>query len=357
MAKIRVLVVDDSITVRKRLIEILTGDENLEVVGEAADGRQAIELCERLRPDVVTLDLVMPVLNGLEVTEHLMAYCPTPILIVSASTNREELFDTYEALAAGALDVLDKPPGAENGEWEQQFIATVKRASRIKVIRHPRAKLSRLRHPVNAPSSPAEPVVAPAGHSTVPYELVVIGASTGGPSAILEILKGLPPNFSLPILFVLHIGESFAGTFAEWLDGVSPIPVRPARDGEPLPKPGSASVLVAPAEQHLEIRNGRLRLVHGPERHACRPSIDVLFESVARDVGPRAVAVLLTGMGKDGASGLKDIRDAGGMTVAQDEASCVVFGMPREAIRLGAASHVLPLGDIAPFLRSLARRT
>ncbi len=352
MTKIRVLVVDDSITVRKRLIEILNRDEKLEVVGEAVDGRQAIELCERLRPDVVTLDLVMPVLNGLAVTEHLMAYCPTPILIVSAATNRGEHFDTYEALAAGALDVLDKPPGAENRAWEQQFIATVKRASRIKVIPHPRAKLSR-RRPVNAPVLPVEP----AGPSTGPHELVVIGASTGGPSAIREILAGLPPNFPLPILIVLHIGESFAGTFAEWLDGVSPIPVRPARDGEPLPKPGSASVLVAAADRHLELRNGCLHLVHGPERHACRPSIDALFETVARDAGPRAIALLLTGMGKDGASGLKDIRDAGGLTVAQDEASCVVFGMPREAIRLGAASHVLPLGEIAPFLRSLARRT
>jgi two-component system chemotaxis response regulator CheB len=356
MARIRVLVVDDSLTTRKRLIEILESDDALKVVGEAEDGQRAIELCERLRPDVMTLDLVMPGLSGLAVTEHVMAFCPTPILVVSSAENRGAHVETYEALAAGALDVLDKPPGGADAAWEAQLIATVKRASRIKVIRHLRAKLSRNRRSERKPSTEAPVTVVPPSVQG-PCDLIAIGASTGGPSAILSILKGLPPDFPLPILFVLHIGESFAETFAEWLNEVSPLPVRPARDGEPLPGPGVPGVLVAPADRHLEIRNGHLCLVEGPERHACRPSIDVLFESVAREIGPRAVALLLTGMGKDGASGLKEIQSAGGQTIAQDEATSVVFGMPREAIRLAAASQVLPLEAIAPYLRTLARRT
>jgi len=357
MAKIRVLVVDDSLTVRKQLIALMEADGTLEVVGEASDGKQAIELCERLRPDVMTLDLVLPVLDGLAVTEHVMAYFPTPILIVSSSTNRGELLDTYQALAAGALDVLDKPPGGANALWDQQFLATLKRASRIKVIPHLRGKLNSPSRPGRAAASGSPATDRPQSPTPGAYSLVAIGASTGGPSAILSILKGLPADFPLPILFVLHIGEAFAGTFAEWLNGVSPLPVRHARDGEPLPEPGVPGVLVAPADRHLEIRSGRLHLVDGPERHACRPSIDSLFESVARELGPRAIAVLLTGMGKDGASGLKQIQTSGGKTIAQDEATSVIYGMPREAARLDAASHVLPLSDIAPYLRSLARRT
>lgn len=347
MTRIRVLVVEDSITVRKRLIEVLEQDPDLEVVGEAIDGRQAIELCDQLRPDVVTLDIVMPIMSGLAATEYIMAHFPTPILIVSASFNRGELYKTYEALAAGALDVMDKPSGDEiDPDWEHRFRQSVKLLSRIKVITHPRAKLSRSRGEMDP---------LPTHHpSDLSYELAAIGASTGGPSAILEILRGLPSDFPLPILFVIHIGEPFGNTFAEWLNSQSPIAVRLAKDGEPQPRPGKPIMLMAPSDRHLEVQDGRLRLTLAPERHACRPSVDVLFDSIARNGGHKAVACLLTGMGRDGAAGLLAIKRAGGLTIAQDEASSVVFGMPREAIRLGAADRVLPLQQIAPTLRALA---
>ena len=348
MSRIRILVVEDSLTVRKRIVELLSAHEEFEVVGEADDGKKGIELCQALRPDAVTLDMMMPVMSGLAATEYIMAFCPTPILIVSSSTNRGELFKTYEALAAGALDVLEKPRSAEPaGTWETRFIATLRLISRIKVITHPRARLERRNFAPGSESFPA------AGRGV---RVLAIGASTGGPGAVLEILKGLPPTFPLPILLALHLGKAFGSAFSDWLDGESPLRVAYAKDGEPLPPPGQGRVILAPPDLHLVLRDGRLRLTDGPERHSCRPSVDILFESVAREAAAAAAAVLLTGMGKDGAEGLLAVRRAGGVTLAQDEETCVVFGMPREAILLGGAEKVLPLQRIAPALKSLAER-
>jgi two-component system chemotaxis response regulator CheB len=349
MAKIRVLVVDDSLTVRKRIVEVLAADPDLDVVGEADDGKAAIAMCQSLRPDVITLDMMLPVMTGLAATEYIMAHCPTPILVVSASTNRGELFRTYEALAAGAVDVLEKPTGDEADEaWERRLIATVKLVSRIKVITHLRAKL-------RAPAPRGRVLTElDSHHDSSRWRIVAIGASTGGPAAIVEILRGLPSTFPLPILLVIHIGEPFAAAFADWLDGLSPIRVAYATDGEALPSVGNGRVILAPPDRHLVVRQGRLRLTRDPERHSCRPSVDVLFESLARESGDQTAAVLLTGMGRDGAAGLLDVRRAGGTTIAQDEATSVVFGMPHEAIKLGAAERVLPVGDIAPALRMLA---
>ncbi len=349
---IRVLVAEDSLTVRKRLVEVLSEDPDLRVVGEAADGRQAIEQCERLRPDVVTLDMMMPVMTGVAAAEWIMAYCPTPILVVSASTNRGELFRTYDALAAGAIDVLEKATGAEpDGAWEARLRATVKLVSRIKVITHPRAKLG-LGAAALAPRAPWPP---PARERGAPARLVAIGGSTGAPAAVVDILRALPPDLAAPILLVIHINEPFGAAFAEWLDGQSSLRVRYPRDGEPLWDGGGARVLMAPPGRHLVLRGGALRLVAGPERHSCLPSVDVLFESVAAEAGRDTVAALLTGMGRDGAEGLAAIRRAGGATIAQDEATCAVFGMPREAILLGGAEQVLPLPQIAPAIAAAAR--
>lgn len=349
MSRIRVVVVEDSLTVRKRLIEVLAADAAVEVVGEAEDGKHGIELVQALRPDVVTLDMMLPVMTGLAATEYIMAYCPTPILIVSASTNRGELFRTYEALAAGALDVLDKPLGTEVADdWERKFVATVKLLSRIKVITHPRARLG-------ARSAerllPPEPRLPPGEIRTL-----AIGASTGGPAAIRDILGQLPADFPLPILLVIHIGLQFAGAFAEWLDGVSPVRVAYAVDGEPLPQVGAGRVIMAPPDKHLVLRQGRLRLTNDPERHSCRPSVDSLFESLAAELGSSCAASLLTGMGRDGADGLLALRKSGARTMAQDEATSVVFGMPREAIKLGAAEQVLPVDQVAPWLLAMAKK-
>lgn len=346
----RILVADDSVTVRKRIVDVLSAQPDFEVVAEAADGREAIEACQRLRPDAVALDMMMPVMTGLAATEYIMAYCPTPILVVSSSFNRGELFKTYDALAAGALEVLEKPTGDEtDSAWEQRLVGTLRLIARIKVITHPRGRLaawSHLRGPDRAEAS--------GGAVPARCELVAIGTSTGGPGALVDILQGLPADFSLPLLVVVHLSPAFGAGFAEWLNGLSPFPVAFARDGEPVPAPGAARVVLAPPDRHLILGDGRLRLTQEAERHSCRPSVDVLFESVARERGARAAACLLTGMGRDGAAGLLAVRQAGGVTLAQDESTSVVFGMPREAIRLGAAGQVLRLDQIAPALALLA---
>ena len=361
MSRIRVLVAEDSVTVRRHLCDVLQAQADIEVVAEAGDGKEAIRLCQQLRPAVVTLDMMMPVISGLGATEYIMAHCPTPILIVSASTNRGELFKTYEALAAGAIDVLEKPIGddIENG-WEQRFVATVKLVSRVKPVTHPRARLGALGQPSAWPPKPsAMPVGSPFAHGRTMVgprrrcEVVAIGASTGGPGAILEILRALPAAFPLPILLVLHINEPFGAVFAEWLDAQTGFRVSYAKDGGLVSDLGVGRVTMAPPDAHLLVRNGRVRLTRDPARHSCRPSVDTLFDSLAIEYGAATAACLLTGMGRDGASGLLGIRKAGGFTIAQDEATSIVYGMPREARLLGAAERVLPLGEIAPELAAL----
>lgn len=351
MARIRVLVVEDSLTIRKRLTEVVASDPELELVGEAADGKTAIELCERLRPDIVSMDMMLPVMTGLAASEYIMAYCPTPILIVSASTNRGELFRTYDALAAGAVDVLEKPRGDDSDDrWDELFVSRLKMTSRIKVITHPRARLdSRARASADARRGATEPARAA-------RRAIAIGASTGGPAAIVRILGALPPDFPLPILLVVHVGAPFDVALAEWLDQSSLLRVSVARDRDVLPPPGDARVIMAPPDRHLVVERERVRLSDAPERHSCRPSVDVLFDSVARELGDRGAACLLTGMGRDGAQGLLAVRRAGGATVAQDEETSVVYGMPKEAALIGAAERVLPLDAIAPALQSIASR-
>jgi two-component system chemotaxis response regulator CheB len=352
--KIRVLVVEDSVTVRNYLSDILSADPDIEVVGEAEDGKRAIELCLQHRPHLITMDMMLPVMTGLAATEYIMAHCPTPILIVSASINRGELFRTYEALAAGALDVLEKPTGTEaDGVWECRFLATVKLVAGIRVITHLRGRLTERSRPHAAASSPLQGPQPPRKTMTNRKpELVAIGASTGGPGAIVEVLRALPASFRLPVIFVLHINEPFGTAFADWLDGEVGRPVAYARNGDPVASV-AGRVVMAPGGRHLTVRDGRFHLTLGPERHSCRPSVDVLFESVAEHYGPSAIACLLTGMGRDGALGLLKLREAGALTIAQDEATSVIYGMPREAALLGAAVEILPLDEIAPRLAVL----
>ncbi|GAA1039301.1 chemotaxis-specific protein-glutamate methyltransferase CheB [Virgisporangium ochraceum] len=330
---IRVLVVDDSPTVRHRLCEALRTDPGIEVAGVAGTGTAAIDLARTLRPDVITMDIMLPGLNGLAATEHIMAHCPIPILVVSASDNRSEAFTTCAALAAGAVDALDKPTGdVPDDVWDRKLRSAVRVVSKVAVITHPRAKLTRLRE---------APPVAPVRWDR--QQVVAVGASTGGPAAVVDLLRAVPTDVGVPILLVQHIGAAFAASYAEWLDGQTAHRVACARDGEPV-APGR--VTVAPGERHLTVRDGRVHLDDGPERHSCRPSVDVLFESVALAYPGAATGCLLTGMGRDGASGLLAMRRAGCRTVAQDEATCVVYGMPREAVLLGAAEEVLPPAEM-----------
>lgn len=352
MKKLRVLVVEDSLTVRRRLVEVLEADPHMEVVAEAEDGKQAIALCQSLRPDVITLDMMLPVMSGLAATEYIMAHCPTPILVVSSSTNRGELFKTYEALAAGAVDVMEKPRADDvAGDWEQRFTSTVKLVSRVRVITHLRARLSTSTAPHLTTNKDAENPAAPAANRERSCELIAIGASTGGPKAVVQILQALPADFPLPVLIVVHIGEPFGAAFADWLDGQSRSRVKIALEGQALDR----GVFMAPPTRHMIVRNNKIYLDNGPERHSCKPSVDVLFESLAAGYPGAVAACLLTGMGSDGARGLLAIRQAGGVTIAQDEASSVVYGMPREAVLLGAAQYVLPLSEIGPALVRLAQ--
>lgn len=349
MKRLRVVVVEDSLTIRRRFCEILGADREFEVVGEAEDGKRAIEICEALRPDVITMDMVMPVMTGVAATEYIMAYMPTPILIVSASTNRGELFKTYDALAAGAVDVLEKPPADDvDGAWERRFLAALKLIARIKVITHLRARLTGAERGVMptcetaTTSTRLKRLGDPCRHS-----VVVFGASTGGPAAIVKVLQSLPRGIKVPVLFVLHIDEPFGVAFAEWLGQQTSHRVVYARESEALDSL-RGQVVMAPPGRHLVVQGGRLHLSNDPPRHSCRPSVDVLFESVAADRGASALACLLTGMGRDGAAGLLAIRRAGGFTIAQDESTSIVYGMPREAVVLGAAQKVLPLDQIGP---------
>lgn len=373
LPRIRVLIVEDSATVRGHLREVLAGDPALEIVGEAADGKRAIEACLALRPDVITMDMMLPVITGLGATEYIMAHCPTPILVVSASTNRGELYQTYEALSAGAVDVMEKPRGDElDGAWEATFLATVKLVSRIRVITHMAGRQRSLdqleadgpvarRDP--GPAAPEGPATAAGGAAAAGlvrpgsgsrlFTAVAIGASTGGPGALVDVLRALPPDLTLPVVLVLHIGKPFGDAFASWLDGQTRRPVAFASDGQSLSSV-TGRVVMAPPDRHLVVRGDRLWLSDAPERHSCRPSVDTLFESVARAIGPRAIGCLLTGMGRDGAEGLLAIRRAGGITIAQDEATSVVYGMPREAAILGAADRVLPLQAIGAAITALA---
>lgn len=363
MGKLRVLVVEDSATVRAYLCSVLRSDPDIEVVADATDGKQAVELCSSLRPDVITLDMMLPTMTGLAATEQIMAYCPTPILIVSSSFNRGELFKTYEALAAGAVDVLEKPSGdADDGDWNRSFLAAVRMVARIRVITHPRARLHGLSSRATpqprggAPLASSKSFAPPPPNTARRIELVALGASTGGPGAIVEVLRALPESFSLAILLVLHIGEPFGRSFAEWLAAQIGRPVAYALDGQSL-FALTNRVCMAPPDQHMRIAQGRVRLDRGPERHSCRPSIDVLFESLAQELGGRVAACLLTGMGRDGASGLLALRKAGAVTLAQDEATSVVYGMPREAALIGAAERILPLREIGPALSALEAST
>jgi two-component system chemotaxis response regulator CheB len=346
---IRVLLVEDSSTMRYHLRESLAADPELEVVGEALDGGPAVEMVGRLRPDVVTMDMMLPTMSGLVATEHIMAEHPTPILVVS-SADRQELFSTYNALAAGAVDVLEKPRGdASDVDWGRRLRSAVRLVSRIRVITHPRARLDGRDR-----ASPAPEPAPPPAPDGIPPQVLAVGASTGGPGALTELLRALPPGFGPPVLCVQHIAasEPFAVAFSDWLGGQTGRDVVYARDGTPV-RTLRGRVALAPPDRHLLVRDGLMRLSDGPLRHSCRPSVDVLFESVAAEYGTGATGVLLTGMGRDGADGLLRMRARGAVTFAQDEASCIVYGMPREAAMIGAAGYILPPARIAARVAEL----
>jgi two-component system chemotaxis response regulator CheB len=335
----RVLICDDSNTYAAGLTRLLERDGDIDVVGVCATAEQAIDNLARTKPDLVTMDLELPGMSGLTAVEQIMSASPVPILVLSGHVERRSRV-ALDALAAGALDALPKrgldlrdPDGAA----AQALRDRVKTLSRARVIRHPRARLNGHRPP-------------PARARRV-ASVIGICASAGGPAALAALLRDLPADFQIPVLIVQHIASGFAGGFAQWLDGGVPLPVRLASDDTRL----QHGVWVAPEGGHLTLAaNGRLRVDTSTSaaRELHRPSGDVLLASIAESARDQAVAVVLTGMGRDGAAGLGRVRAAGGLTIAQDEATSAIFGMPGAAIEAGA-EVVLPLTEIAPRLCSL----
>ena len=326
---IKVLLADDSMVVREVLKGILHAAGDIAVVGEAENGRQAIALTEQLKPDLIIMDIMMPVMDGLTAIEEIMARLPTPILVLSATMDDREVNHAFTAIKKGALDVMEKPhfSGLQyGGTFEARIVEKTRLLARVKVIRR-------------WPSNSAK-VELKTGYQKGGRNILAIGASTGGPKAVMSIMKGLPSDFKATIFIVQHIANGFARGFAQWLDRESGQRVRLAVDDEGY---GTGGALVAPNDCHMVIEKGKIRLVQTEPVNSCRPSIDVFFNSLADEEGGRVVGVLLTGMGRDGAQGLRHIKDKGGLTLAQDEQSCVVFGMPKAAIALNAAEEILPL--------------
>ena len=340
---IKVLVVEDSPVVREFLVHVLGSYPEIRVVGTASDGEEALDAVRRHRPDVITMDIHMPKMDGLEATRHIMETDPTPIVIVSGSTDPHETAMMFRAIEAGALAVLMRPNGIGHPDHEttaRELVQTVKLMSEVKVVRRwPRT----LR---------AAPVAMGLAQAPAKVRIVAIGASTGGPPVLQTILAALPEDFPAPVLVVQHMAAGFVRGFAEWLAQSSRLPVQVAAHGE-SPLPGH--VYLAPDGFHMKVaRGGRIALTRDEPENGLRPSVSCLLRSVAEVYGGNAVAGLLTGMGRDGAEELRLLKEKGAVTFAQDKDSCVVHGMPGEAIRLDAAMLVLPPEKIAAVLTSLA---
>ncbi len=394
---IRVLVVEDSPLMSEMITRALETDPELKVIAVAREGAEAIEMVQRLKPDLITMDINMPNVDGYAAVEQIMAYNPTPILVITASTARSDVNVSMKMLAAGALDVVEKPSRMDEESWAKKQAELVSRAkllAQVRVVTHLRGR----RKPLPVTSQPTsgvpgiDPALRPGGikrrtgalssrqgnvsvlrPQTDPltrtvgamppiqpsfplnplYRVVAIASSTGGPQALLSVLRDIPTNFPAAILVVQHIASGFTVGLAEWLDRECKLPVRVAREGQ---QATTGAVYLAPDDLHLLCtRNGGNYILKTDSSggETMRPAADVLFRSVAESCGPRAVGVVLTGMGRDGADGMKQMLEAGAYTIAQDEASSIIFGMPKAAISIGAASEVLPVDSIGQRLVGL----
>lgn len=348
--KIRVLVVDDSAIVRKLLTEAISSDPELEVVGTAPDPYIARDKILALNPDVLTLDVEMPRMDGLTFLKKVMQYRPLPVIIIS-SLGQASCQVALDALRLGAVDVLCKPGGPYSvGELRQNLASKIRTAA-VARLRQPKpVEAAPAAHPVVASPTRAYEHVA----SYNPSALIALGASTGGTEALKEVLLHLPANCP-GIVITQHIPPVFSRAFAARLNEICPMEVKEACDGDVV---GPGRALVAPGNFHMLLRKGpegyRVQVKDGPQVCYQRPAVDVMFSSVADVAGSSTVAAILTGMGADGAQGILKLKRAGARTIAQDEASCVVFGMPREAIRTGAVDRVVPLSQVAgTILREL----
>ena len=363
MGRIRVVIADDSHLARDLLRAIFEAEPGMEVVGEASNGREAVALVQQLRPHLVTMDLEMPLMDGVAAVEEIMCTRAVPILVVSSVADAPRALD---AVAHGALEIVPKPDTTP--EAAAHLLARARLLAGVSVITRLRARSSAVPSPL-AEAAPgvltAAPTPAPAPvltHALVPAcvggallpgtRVFAVAASTGGPQALAQILPALPPDFACPVLVAQHISDGFAQGMAQWLASLCPLPVRLACDGEAL-RPGH--IYIAPSEHHLAV-TAQHQLQWRPRlpQDLYRPSCDVLLSSVAAVFRAQAVGIVLSGMGHDGACGLAAIRAAGGCTLAQDEASSLIFGMNRVAIERAAVQQVLPVGEMAAAMRQLA---
>jgi two-component system, chemotaxis family, protein-glutamate methylesterase/glutaminase len=345
---IRVLLVEDSRLYLAILKRILNSSPQIEVVGEARTGLEALPLIPKFDPDVICTDLHMPQMDGLELTYEVMALYPRPILVISASVQEDDAHHVFQLLEAGALDIFPKPRaglGMDDELLKQALIDKITILSGVKVFKKKRKPPSQVKHleigkrsnfSLNSYSKP---------------KVIVIGASTGGPQALQELFSQLPSDFPVPVICIQHICLGFLQGFIDWLASTCRLPIQIAQPGD-MPKPGV--IYFPPEHQHLELdAKGRFICSDSPPMDGHRPSVTVTFKSVAKFYSKATVGILLTGMGRDGADGLQAISQAGGLTIAQDEATSIIFGMPKEAIALGAAQQVLPIHAIAPTLLAL----
>jgi len=348
--KIRVLVADDSAFMCKVLKEIINSDAQLEVAGTARDGREAVALAESLRPDVITMDINMPHLDGLQATELIMSQHPRPVVIVS-SESREGAASTLRALELGAIDFVPKPTNGIDLDMRnirEELTRKLKMAAKVRVVRT--ATMSKLTahtpvpHPSAAMSGADRAAHNNAGNGTK-FPLVVIAASTGGPAAVMRVVAGLPKDLQAAVLLVLHMPAAFTSQFTIQLAEISRLPVKEAESHE-APQPGV--IYLCPGANHLRISStGKIALDGGPRIEGYRPCADVALESAAAFARPLTLAVVLTGMGNDASKGVQAVKAAGGHVIVQDEATSVIFGMPAEAIKTGSVDEILPLDQIS----------
>ena len=326
----KILIVDDSAVIRSILKQILENDKSITIVGEASNGKKAVDMAEELNPDLIIMDLNMPVLNGIEATQQIMKKSPTPILIFSGEVDAHSGFD---AIQKGAVEILKKPDFHDINEPEfvNSFIQRIKELEKVH----------------SATTKKKYSAQKACEDDNASYKICLIGASTGGPVAIKKILTDLPADFPLGIAIVQHLEKGFEEGYTEWLNDQSKLTVRLAKIND-MPKPGE--VIVSPVDVHLVLNGNSFTYNDGPPVLNQKPSVDILFKSAAKSYGNKVLAVLLTGMGKDGGEGCVAIKEKCGFTVVQDEETSTIFGMPQAAIELGGASVVLPLNEIAEFL-------
>jgi two-component system, chemotaxis family, protein-glutamate methylesterase/glutaminase len=354
--KTRVLIVDDSAYMRKVLEELIRSDPKLEVVGQAKDGREAITMAQSLQPDVVTMDLNMPRMDGLEATQHIMTQNPRPILIVS-SESRQGAASTLRALELGAIDFVPKPSSAIDLDMKnvrEELLGKLKMAAKVRVVR------TAARHDPSAgvEAKSQTPSVKDGGNPEARLPLVVIAASTGGPATLMRLMPRFPKNFPAAVVLVQHMPATFTSQLSLQLTEVASIRVKEAEANEQLQ---AGTIYVCPGSHHLRIAlTGRIKLDDGPRISGYRPCADVALETAAAYGGANVIGVVLTGMGNDGAAGVQAVKAARGCVLAQDEATSVIFGMPAEAIRTGVVDQVLGIDEMYPaiekYLESICRQ-